>query len=45
MTLLVFASTTTSSFTAATIFTALAILNQLRFPLMFYPMVISQIGA
>jgi ABC-type multidrug transport system fused ATPase/permease subunit len=32
------------AFTAAVIFTALAILNQLRFPLMFYPMVISQLA-
>ena len=31
-------------FTAARIFTAIAILNQLRFPLMFYPMVISQVA-
>ena len=31
-------------FTAAVVFTALAILNQLRFPLMFYPMVISQLA-
>ncbi len=32
------------SFTAAAIFTAIAILNQLRFPLMFYPMVLSQMA-
>lgn len=41
VTLLVFAGTG-GDFTAATAFTALAILNNLRFPLMFYPMVISQ---
>lgn len=40
VTLLVFAGAG-GDFTAAAIFTALAILNQLRFPLMFYPMCVA----
>lgn len=43
VTLIVFAASG-GTFTAANIFTAIAVLNQLRFPLMFYPMVISQMA-
>jgi len=32
------------NFSAATVFTAISILNSLRFPLMFYPMVIQQVA-
>jgi ATP-binding cassette, subfamily C (CFTR/MRP), member 1 len=44
VTLVVYAATSTS-FTVSTVFTALTILNQLRFPLMFYPMVIMLVSA
>lgn len=43
VTLIVFAASG-GAFTAATVFTAITILNQLRFPLMFYPMVISSLA-
>jgi len=43
ITLMVFAGTG-GDFSSATVFTAIAVLNSLRFPLMFYPMVISQIA-
>ena len=43
ITLMVFAGTG-GDFSSATVFTAIAILNSLRFPLMFYPMVISQLA-
>jgi ATP-binding cassette subfamily C (CFTR/MRP) protein 1 len=43
VTLLVFAGSG-GDFTAATVFTAISVLNSLRFPLQFYPMVIQQVA-
>lgn len=43
VTLLVFAGTG-GDFTPATVFTAISVLNNLRFPLMFYPMVLQQVA-
>lgn len=43
VTLIVFAATN-GDFSASRVFTAISVLNSLRFPLMFYPMVITQVA-